>query len=242
MAVAISGRAHVLRCCPNKVLLVDWRAGFFMDSWLRWPGFDGHALWAELAGHFPPRVLATFVSWAAIVTEFALAVGFAVKKLWPFAIWFGIAYHTSLTFFMNRTFGMFWFAASASYLAFVRWPDDHATVRFAPATMAGACCDGSTLKMRSIGNQRDIAVWGGDRPLDLPNWRAGGRVLVATGHLVRICGPRRPAGSCAEDFGEHRPACPPRSGRRRCPRGAAGANGKSAGLNASRRVTRNAPR
>ena len=106
-------------------------------------------------------------------------MGFAVKKLWPFAIWFGIAYHTSLTFFMNRTFGMFWFAASASYLAFVRWPDDHTTVRFAPGNYGG----------RLLGriDFEDAFDWQPTRHSGLEvatargtyrNWRAGGRVLL----------------------------------------------------------------
>ena len=108
----------------NKVLLVDWRAGYFMDAWLRYPGFDGHAVWAQLAGHFPcpcARHLLLSPGAQLIVTELrASAVGFAVKKLWPLAIWLGVAYHTTLTLSLNRTFGMFWFAAPASYLAFVR--------------------------------------------------------------------------------------------------------------------------
>jgi len=58
----------------NKVLLVDWRDGYFMNAWLSYPGSAVHATWTTFAGHFPRRVLATVVSWAAIITEFALAV------------------------------------------------------------------------------------------------------------------------------------------------------------------------
>jgi len=124
-------------------------------------------------------VLATFVSWAAIVTEFALAVGFAVKRLWPFAIWFGVAYHTSLTFFMNRTFGMFWFAASASYLAFVRWPDDPATVRFTPGNSWGRLLRRIDFEggfdWQPIRRVRfELATARGT----YRSWRAGGRVLL----------------------------------------------------------------
>lgn len=163
----------------NKVLLVDWRAGYFMDAWLRYPGFDGHAVWAQLAGHFPPRVLATFLSWAAIVTEFALAVGFAVKKLWPLAIWLGIAYHTTLTLSLNRTFGMFWFAAPASYLAFVRWPDNPATVRFAP----GNICWRLLRRIDFEGAFDWQPTRQGGLELETArgtyrSWRAGGRVLL----------------------------------------------------------------
>jgi hypothetical protein len=163
----------------NKVLLVDWRAGYFMDSWLRYPGFDGHAFWAQLAGHFPPRVLGTIVSWAAIVSESALAVGFAVKKLWPLAIWFGIAYHTSLTLFMNRTFGMFWFAASASYLAFVAWPDNPATVRFAPGNTFWRLFrridfEGAFDWQPTRQGGFELATAGST----YRSWRAGGRVLL----------------------------------------------------------------
>jgi hypothetical protein len=161
----------------NKVLLVDWRAGYFMDAWLRQGGT--HAAWVQLSGHFPPRVLATLVSWAAIITEFALMVGFAVRKLWPFAIWLGIAYHTSLAFLLNRTFGMFWFAAPASYLAFVRWPDKPATVRFAAGSKFWSLlrridfegsCDWQPTHERGL---EMTTVRGTYR-----SWQAGGRVLL----------------------------------------------------------------
>jgi hypothetical protein len=113
----------------NKVLLSDWRDGYFMSAWLGYSGSAVHATWTTVSGHFPPRVLATVVSWGAIVTEFALAVGFALRRLWPFAVWVGAVYHTTNTLTMNRTFGVFWFSAIASYLAFVAWPSDRATVR-----------------------------------------------------------------------------------------------------------------
>jgi hypothetical protein len=113
----------------NKVLLSDWRDGYFMSAWLGYSGSAVHATWRTLSGHFPPRALATMVSWGAIVIEFALSVGFALRKLWPYAIWVGAVYHTTNTLVMNRTFGVFWFSAIASYLAFVAWPLDSATVR-----------------------------------------------------------------------------------------------------------------
>jgi hypothetical protein len=161
----------------NKVLLVDWRAGYFMDAWLRRGGTQ--AAWAQLAGHFPPRVLATFVSWAAIVTEFALVVGFAVRRLWPFAIWLGIAYHTSLALLLNRTFGMFWFAAPASYLAFVRWPDKPATVRFAAGNRLWSllrridfdgACDWQPTRQGGLEITTDSGTY--------RSWQAAGRVLL----------------------------------------------------------------
>jgi hypothetical protein len=132
------GEPWLLRCqvvllylaaALNKVLLVDWRDGYFMSSWLSNPVNNLQATWTSVSGHFPPRILATWVSWAAIIIEFALALGFALRRLWPLAIWVGATYHTTNSFVTDRTFNMFWVSAIASYLAFVRWPTDSATVR-----------------------------------------------------------------------------------------------------------------
>ena len=70
------------------------------------------------------------LSWAAIVTEIALAIGFALRRYLPVVIWVGLAYHTTLVLVMNRTFGMFWVAATSSYLAFVTWPVGGLVVRY----------------------------------------------------------------------------------------------------------------
>jgi hypothetical protein len=47
----------------------------------------------------------------------------------------GVAYHTALVLATGRTFGMFWFAALASYLAFVDWSPrpDVSSSRWGPA-------------------------------------------------------------------------------------------------------------
>ena len=103
----------------NKILLADWRDGHFFNAWFN---YLHHAAWAKVSTVLPDRVLAALLSWAAIVTEIALAIGFALRRYLPVVMWVGIAYHTTLVFVMNRTFGMFWVAAPSTYLAFVSWP------------------------------------------------------------------------------------------------------------------------
>jgi hypothetical protein len=103
----------------NKVLLADWRDGHFFNTWLN---YLHHSAWAKISGVLPDRVLAALISWAAIVTEIALAIGLALRRYLPVVIWVGVAYHTTLVLVMNRTFGMFWVAAGSTYLAFISWP------------------------------------------------------------------------------------------------------------------------
>lgn len=103
----------------NKILLADWRDGHFFNAWLN---YLHHSAWAKVSGVLPDRVLAALMSWAAIVTEIALALFFALRRYLPVVIWVGIAYHTTLVLVMNRTFGMFWVAAPSTYLAFITWP------------------------------------------------------------------------------------------------------------------------
>jgi hypothetical protein len=103
----------------NKILLADWRDGHFFNAWL---GYLHHSAWDKVSSVIPGRVVGALLSWAAIVTEAVLAIGFALRRHIPVLIWVGIAYHTTLVLVMNRTFGMFWVAAPSTYLAFVSWP------------------------------------------------------------------------------------------------------------------------
>jgi hypothetical protein len=110
----------------NKILLADWRDGHFFNAWLE---YLHHSAWVKVSEVIPGRVLGALLSWAAIVTEFGLATAFALRRHIPVVIWIGIAYHTTLVLVMNRTFGMFWVAAPASYLAYVTWPTRQLQVR-----------------------------------------------------------------------------------------------------------------
>jgi hypothetical protein len=130
------GQARLLRwqvvllysaAAANKLLLADWRDGRFFDTWMN---YLHHSAWAKTAGALSGRALGALLSWAAIVTEIVLAIGFALRRYLPVIIWVGIAYHTTLVLVMNRTFGMFWVAAASSYLAFVTWPVGGLIVRY----------------------------------------------------------------------------------------------------------------
>jgi hypothetical protein len=104
----------------NKLLQADWRSGQFFAYWF---GQVHHPqLWAHLASVVPAMPLAQFVCWATITTEFVLVAGFLVPKWYSWSIWLAAAYHTTLLVVMNSTFGMFYYAMLASYLAFVEWP------------------------------------------------------------------------------------------------------------------------
>lgn len=104
----------------NKALQPDWRSGQFFWYWF---GQIHHPqLWHWMTRFVPEMPLAQFFCWSTIVTEFILVAGFLVPRWYSWAIWLGAAYHTALLLMMNSTFGMFYYAMLASYLAFVDWP------------------------------------------------------------------------------------------------------------------------
>jgi hypothetical protein len=104
----------------NKLLDVDWRSGQYFENLVSVSPLA--STYSGFSGLLPSLVLSALLGWAVIVTEFALAGAFMARRFIPIAIWVGVAYHTSLVLITGRTFGMFWFAATASYLAFVAWP------------------------------------------------------------------------------------------------------------------------
>lgn len=106
----------------NKLLDADWRSGQFFENWAAVTSL--HATYHHVSSLLPQLVLAKLLAWSAICTEAALAVGFAIRRFYPYAIWLAVGYHSTLMVTAGRTFGMFYFALLASYLAFARpWPD-----------------------------------------------------------------------------------------------------------------------
>ena len=104
----------------NKLLQQDWRSGQFFSFWF---GQIHHPyLWSKITAFIPGAPLAQFLCWTTIITEFVLVIGFLVPKWYAWSIWLGVTYHTALLVVMNTTFGMFYYAMLASYLAFVDWP------------------------------------------------------------------------------------------------------------------------
>jgi hypothetical protein len=101
----------------NKLLDADWRSGQFFETWT---ATVPH--WSSLRAHLSELPDSRALSWLVIVTELALAIGFAVPRLFRLAIWLGVAYHTAILIDTSSTFNMFYFAALSSYLAFVNWP------------------------------------------------------------------------------------------------------------------------
>jgi hypothetical protein len=117
----------------NKLLLGDWRSGQFFQNWATITSL--HAAYHHVSTLLPHLVLAKLLAWSAILTEAALAVGFALRRLSPYAIWLAVGYHSTLMLSAGRTFGMFYPALLASYLAFARpWPE-HVDLVHAPGRL-----------------------------------------------------------------------------------------------------------
>jgi hypothetical protein len=104
----------------NKVLDLDWRTGRYFEHLPS--GTELAGVYSRLTGLFPELLLSAVLSWAVIATEVALAAAFLLRRFVWVAVWLGVAYHTSLVLVTGRTFGMFWYAATASYFAFAEVP------------------------------------------------------------------------------------------------------------------------
>jgi hypothetical protein len=112
----------------NKLLDPDWRSGQFFEYWFGHVHSNGWYLW--ISGHLPPLLLSMLISWASFVTELALAATLLIRRLGPLPIWIGLAFHTGMLVLTGLTFHMFYFAATASYLAFITWPQERMTLTY----------------------------------------------------------------------------------------------------------------
>jgi hypothetical protein len=109
----------------NKLLDVDWRSGQYFENLASYAGVGAYGRISDL---LPGLLLSATLAWSVIVAEFALSVAFVLRRFVALAIWVGVGYHTSLVLITGRTFGMFWYAATASYIAFVALGPHHVQV------------------------------------------------------------------------------------------------------------------
>jgi hypothetical protein len=112
----------------NKLLDADWRSGRFMDSWAL--ATDNYELYSRVRSLLPGDAFPKLLAWSVIVLELGLVVGFLWRRILPAAVWFGVLNHTGILVATGRPFGMFYYVALASYLAFADWPLSERTVRY----------------------------------------------------------------------------------------------------------------
>lgn len=102
----------------DKAVSPAWQDGTFFDAWQ-----GERAFYAFLAAQFPPLVAAKALSWATIVTEFGLAIGFALRRGAVYAAWVGASFHLMTVLMGESFYGMFVLAAIASYVSVLSIPD-----------------------------------------------------------------------------------------------------------------------
>jgi predicted DCC family thiol-disulfide oxidoreductase YuxK len=104
----------------DKALSPDWRSGAFFETWageiLKDPGYR----W--LAATQPYLTVARWLSWATILTEFALMIGFAFRRTTRYAIPVALAFHLPLTLLTGNPFGLYTATMCITLLALVEWP------------------------------------------------------------------------------------------------------------------------
>ncbi len=126
----------VLYLCAglDKLLDADWRSGAFVRSFVRGLASHGH-LWSPGQGatsaYLPAEAvdallvrnpsLTVVASWGTLLVE--LAIGFALlagRRQAGIAL--GLVFHAGLLLYTRSPLGMFFYAAAASYFAFVELP------------------------------------------------------------------------------------------------------------------------
>jgi hypothetical protein len=107
----------------NKLLDADWRTGAFVQDWLRPDHYETGYIYTHFASLLPGTMLSALLSWTAILTEFVLIPLLLVPRFVPLAIFVGVSYHTGLVLITGgSTFGVFWYALVATYIALLQWP------------------------------------------------------------------------------------------------------------------------
>jgi hypothetical protein len=102
----------------DKLLEPDWRSGQFFEVWT---ALIHHAGYAKAKALFPPMLLSKLFCWGTILVELALAALFLVPRAWRWTMLLGAVFHSMLVLFAGMTFGFFYFAILASYLALAPW-------------------------------------------------------------------------------------------------------------------------
>jgi predicted DCC family thiol-disulfide oxidoreductase YuxK len=129
----------------NKLLDPDWRSGQFFEYWFG----HRHIWYLRIADYLPDLLLSKVVSWTSFCTELGLSTMMLLQRFYSLAIWVGLVLHTGMLVLTNTTFGMFYFAACASYLMFVNWPQDRMTVLY-----DGHC--GLCMKLKNFFERVDL--------------------------------------------------------------------------------------
>ena len=104
----------------NKALDPDWWNGRYFDAFLGVRHHHAAYLW--LAEVLPPRLAGRLLGVASIAIEAAIAVCLLVPRWHLAGVALGVAFHTTMVLLLGSTFGPFYGALLASYLAFVPWP------------------------------------------------------------------------------------------------------------------------
>jgi hypothetical protein len=95
---------------------------------------DNEELYSVVRSLVPGAMVPRLLAWSVIVLELALAAGFLWRASVPAAVWLGALNHTGVLVVTGRPFGMFYYVALASYLAFVPWPLSPRTVAYGDPT------------------------------------------------------------------------------------------------------------
>lgn len=120
----------------NKLLTGDWQTGTFIDYWYT---VEAPMAWYDALAHlFGPSLLSILLSWAVILTEFLLACSFLTKWKLRRAIVLGLTFHLVMLFATGGLLShRFLYLMAASYLLFVKWPQEGAEAIKAGGWMYG---------------------------------------------------------------------------------------------------------
>ena len=116
----------------NKALDPDWRSGRYIVHWLG--EVVDSPVWSAATRVVDPWPAGQATAWTTIGLEAALAVGFAVAPMTPWAVAVAVVFHGCTVLVAGTTFGIFVSALLFTYPALFPWPSSgEAVARFDPA-------------------------------------------------------------------------------------------------------------
>ncbi len=142
----------------HKALDADWWNGRYFETLM----MERHQveIYSKAAALLPPMILSKLFGIAAVLTQLALAVLLAVPRWHAAGVATGVLFHGSMVILLGTTFGPFFVAILATYLAFVRLPERlPAAVPFAAAFPLMSSFGGGMVRTAAIAVVMAAAVW-----------------------------------------------------------------------------------
>ncbi len=159
----------------DKVLLLDWTTGQFMDNLLA--NARENPVYLGLVDVFPRPWVAGVLSWASIVTELVIGLCILFRPTRALAVWIAVLFHFGIyAFLLGERFGHFLEDLLLAFLVVLEWP--RGQVALAAKRLSASA---ARRAIALFDWDRTFVVLDGDAPRTAPIGPIGPIVLDRTG-------------------------------------------------------------